>query len=52
MGKVKYFVTHFVVTRDDQAPFYTAKCVTYLEGGATPIAVDMEVEGGNIVTCT
>ena len=36
--------------RDDQASFAVAKWVTYLEGGATSIAVAMEVDGGNIVT--
>ena len=40
---------HFVVTRDDHASFSAAKRMTYLEGGATSVAVDLGVEGGNIV---
>ena len=51
MGEVKEFITHFVVTRNDQASFAADKCVTYLEGGATSVAVDLEVEGGNILKC-
>ena len=42
---------NFVVAYNDQASFVASECVTYLEGGATSIAVAMEVEGGSIVTC-
>ena len=42
---------HFVANLNDQASFAADKCVTYLEGGATSVAVDLQVEGGNIVTC-
>ena len=43
---------HFVVTHNDQASFAAAKCVTYIKVSATSIAMALEVEGGNIVTCT
>ena len=42
---------NFVVTFDDQASFAAAKCVTYIEGSATSVAVALDLEGGNIVTC-
>ena len=49
-GKVKEFVIQLVVTRDEQASFAEAKCVTFLERVSTSIALALEVEGGNIVT--
>ena len=52
LGEEKEFVTNFVLTCDDQASFSAPKCVTYLEGNATSVAVALEVDGGNIVTCT
>ena len=42
---------NFIVTRNKQASFATAKCVTYLEGGATSAAEALEVERGNIIMC-
>ena len=50
MCEVNDFVTHFVGTCDNHVSFAAAKCVVYIEGGATPVAVALEVEGGNIVT--
>ena len=50
MGEVKEFVMQFVVTCDDQTSFAAAKCMAYVKGGATSVAVALEVEGGNIVT--
>ena len=48
---MKEFVTHLVVTRDEQASFATVKCVTCLKGNATFVTVSLEVEGVNIITC-
>ena len=36
---------HLVVMHDDQAFFDADKCVSYLEGGATSIAVALLVKG-------
>ena len=36
---------HLVVTNNDQASFDEDKCVPYLEGGATYIAVALLVKG-------
>ena len=49
--KVKEFVTYFVVKCNYQAVFAVDKCVAYTNGSATYIAVDLEVEGGNILSC-
>ena len=51
-GKVKEFDTHLVVMCDYQVTLAAAKCVMDLKGGATYATVALEVEGGNIVTCT
>ena len=51
MGKVKEFITHFVVTFYYQTSFATAKSMKYLGGSDTPVIVSLEVEGGSIVTC-
>ena len=48
MGKVMEFVTHFVVTRDDQDSFYAVKCLPYPEGGSTYVAVALEVGGATL----
>ena len=41
--KVKEFVMHFVVTRNEQAYFAASSCVTHPKGGATYVAVALEV---------
>ena len=42
---MKDFVTHLVVTHDDQAYFDAYNFVPYLEGGATSIAVALLIKG-------
>ena len=39
------------MTRDNKASCDAAKCVRHTEGGATSVAVDLEVLVVNIVTC-
>ena len=36
----------FVVPCDDEASFYAAKCMTYIEGCATVVIFDLKVGGG------
>ena len=43
---------HFVVTCEEQASFAVAKFVKYIKVGATSVAIALEVEGSNILTCT
>ena len=50
MGKVEDLNKNIIVKRDYQAYFSAAKYVTYLEGSATSVTVDLVVERGNVVT--
>ena len=42
---------YLIVMRDKKGLFSLVKFVTYLEGGATSAAVDLEVGGDNIIAC-
>ena len=52
LSKLYQFVTHFIVTCNDEASFSSAKCVTYIGVCATVFAFYLKVSGDNIIMCT